>query len=382
MVVAEIHRGRTVFSELKADWDRLMESGENEPSVSFEWTAALMDCHVQENDEVVCIILKRGGVVIGIVPLVLRPLKKLGQTFITAFPVSELSNTHSDLLVEEVSEPVLDAFADALYRRDLRWDVFGMTRLLEARPLGALWCGVLRQRRGLFEFTREQPSFFLTLDRSFDGYLQQRSSSFRNALKRIERKLVSRGKVEIWSQDDFPSLDKAYDMLLSIEQRSWKQDHGTSIAAVSRQTLFYQSLCEQAVRRKWLHLGFLCLDGRPVAYNLGLIVRGTYYYLKTSYDHAERPVSPATYLRAKLVEELIGRGVKQFDFPAEPYEWERQWTDEVRWHRSLTLFASSAKGVGYYLYRKAKTLGRRDENPSVNYANPRELKAGLVSDRG
>lgn len=378
MVVAEIHHGRTVFPELKADWDRLMASGEHEPSVSFEWTAALFESHVREHDEIVFVILKRAGAVIGIVPLVLRSMRKLGRTLITAFPVSELSNTHSDLLVEEVSEPVLAALVDALYRRELRWDVFGMTRFLEARSLGAMWSGVLRRRWRLFEYSREQPSFFLTLDRSFDGYLQQRSGSFRNALKRIERKLMRRGTVEIRSQNDFSDAEAAYDALLSVEQQSWKQGQGTSIAAVSHQEAFYRSLCRQASRKSRIHLGFLYLDGRPVAYNLGLIENGTYYYLKTSYDQAERPFSPATFLRAKLVEELIGCGVKYVDFPAEPYEWERQWTDEVRWHRSLTLFAPSAGGIGYCAYRKVKSLCRGNANQSINYVNPRDLKPGLA----
>jgi len=377
MVVAEILPGRTRLNELRADWDRLMDRGGREPSVSFEWTLALMESHVQEVDDIVCIVLKRREEIVGIVPVVLSPIKKLGHTFIRAFPLSELSNTHSDLLIEEVSEPLLAALVDALYRPDLRWDVFSMTRLLERQPLGAIWCGILRQRRKPFEFAEEQPSFFLTLDRTFEGYLQRRSGSFRNALKRTERKLMSHGRLEVRNQGDFPGIDEAYQALLSIEQRSWKQAHGTSIAAVSRQTVFYRHLCERAFERSWLHLGFLYLDDRPVAYNLGLILKDTYFYLKTSYDYSERPLSPSTFLRAKLVEELIGRGVKQFDFPAEPYEWERQWTDEMRWHRSLTLFAPSIKGFAYGVYRKARTLARQNDSHQVAYVNPRDVKPGL-----
>ncbi|MDP3596881.1 MAG: hypothetical protein Q8S75_07820, partial [Nitrospirota bacterium] len=112
MVLAEIHRGRAMLSQLKADWDRLVEHGNNQPSASFEWTEALMESHVQESDDLVFVVLRRRNTVIGIVPLVLRPMKQLGQTVITAFPVSELSNTHSDLLIEEVSESVLTAFVD------------------------------------------------------------------------------------------------------------------------------------------------------------------------------------------------------------------------------------------------------------------------------
>jgi CelD/BcsL family acetyltransferase involved in cellulose biosynthesis len=378
MVTAEIHRGRVIPDALKKDWDRLMDRGRSEPSVSWEWTAALFTSHVRETDEVVFIILKRFTTVIGIVPVILRPLKYLGQTFITAFPASELFNTHSDLLIEDVSEPVLTAMTDALYGSELRWDVFRVTRLLEARPLGALWCAILRKRWTLLTFTREQPSFFLSLDGTFEAYLKRRSASFRNALRRIERKLRTRGRVEIRNQDNFSTIDEAYEVLLSIEQRSWKQGHGTSIAALSRHTAFYRHLCASAFQKQWLHLRFLYLDGDPIAYNLGLLVKDTYFYLKTSYAHAERPLSPSTFLRAQLIAELIGAGVKQLDFPAEPYEWERQWTEETRAHQSLICFGCSPKGIGYYLYRQARAFARPNDNVSVSYADPRDHKPELV----
>lgn len=374
MVVAEILRGRARLTELQVEWDRLMERGDYEPSVSFEWTAALMESHIHDDDEIVFIILKRLAAVIGIVPLVVRPIRTLGQTFVRVFPVAEFYNTHSDLLLEDVSEPVLGVFVDALYRLGLRWDVFSMTRLLEAQPLGMHLCEVAHQRRRRCELRKEQPSFFLTLDSTFEGYLHHRSGSFRNALKRIERKLMSHGHVEIRNQDDFFDVDQAYAALLSIEHRSWKQAHGTSISSVSRQTTFYRRFCSSAFLKGWLHLGFLCLDDRPVAYNLGLIVKDTYYYLKTSYDHAERPLSPATLLRAKLIEDLIGRGVKRFDFPGEPYEWESQWADEVRGHQSLTLFSQTLKGLAYAFYRKTKRIGRENGSDRVMYVDPRTLK--------
>ena len=125
---------------------------------------------------------------------------------------------------------------------------------------------------------------------------------------------------------------------------------------------------------KRLHLRFLYLDDRPVAYNLGVLLKGTYFYLKTSYDHAEKPLSPSTFLRARLVAELIGQGVQELDFPAEPYEWERQWTDELRWHRSLTLFAPSLKGFVYEVYQTARTLAHRNDGQQVAYVNPRGSK--------
>lgn len=374
MVDAEIIHGRAVLSQLQGDWERLMEEREYEPSVSFQWTAALMESHVQQEDEITSIILRRHDQVIGIVPLVLRPVRRFGQRFMTACPVSELSNTHSDLLLKEVSEPVLGAFVEALYRLNPSWDVFSMTRILENSRL----CGVLgelaRRRRKWFEYVRTPPSFCLTLDSTMSDYLRKRSGSFRNALKRIERKLASRGHVAIKTQDDFRNIDEAYAILLSIEHRSWKHAHGTSISSISRQATFYRRLCLLAHQKNWLQLEFLYLNGLPVAYNLGLTLNNTYFYLKTSYDEAERSSSPATFLRARLVEELITRGVARLDFPAEPYEWERQWTDELRRHQSLTLFAPTAKGMAYGFYRKVKGLRRSAESLETQCVNLRDLK--------
>jgi CelD/BcsL family acetyltransferase involved in cellulose biosynthesis len=376
MVEVEVIHGRAVLGQLQADWARLMEEGDHEPSVSLEWTAALMESHVQPSDEVVSIILRRQGVVVGIIPLVFRSVKTLGQRFVTACPISELSNTHSDLLLQEASGPMLRAFMEGLYRLTPSWDAFVMTRILEAGHLYAPLHEYARKYRKHFECVRTPPSFVLTLEDTMSGYLRRRSGNFRNALKRIERKLEQRGHMDIKTQEEFPSIEEAYAVLLSIERHSWKHAHGTSIPSVPRQTSFYRRLCQLAHQKNWLRLEFLYLDGRPVAYNLGLVLKDTYFYLKTSYDEAERPLSPATFLRARLVEDLIRQGITRLDFPAEPYEWERQWTNELRWHRSLALFAPTAKGMVYGFYRKVRAFRRRDDSMEVHFRNPRDLTPG------
>jgi CelD/BcsL family acetyltransferase involved in cellulose biosynthesis len=225
-----------------------------------------------------------------------------------------------------------------------------------------------------FDLKRERPSFFLTLDHTYEDYLRRRSGSFRNALKRIERKLFGSGRIEIRTQHDFSNLDQAYESLLSVEQRSWKQEHGTAITAVSRQTAFYRRLCSLMSQKKWLRLEFLYLNDQPVAYNLGLVVKGTYFYLKTSYDLSERPLSPATFLRAKLIEQLIRQETRCFDFPGDPYEWESQWTDDVRWHHSFTLYGQTLKGLAYAFYRKASDFAKVDGPCHVAYVDPKSLR--------
>jgi CelD/BcsL family acetyltransferase involved in cellulose biosynthesis len=212
-------------------------------------------------------------------------------------------------------------------------------------------------------------SYFLELPASFDEYLAARSGKFRNYLKRVERKISAETAVTVTDYVAADEVDRAYDMLLEIERASWKHQHGTAISAVPHQVGFYRDLCQGAAARGRLHLQVLSLGGRPAAYNLGYVHDSTYSYLKTSYREVWRQLGVATWLRAQLIRSLIERGLRFMDFPAEPYEWERQWTETVRWHKKVALFNATPVGVGLSLaerLRRDKTAER-----SVSHIDPR-----------
>jgi hypothetical protein len=98
----------------------------------------------------------------------------------------------------------------------------------------------------------------------------------------------------------------------------------------------------------------MTIDGRPAAYNLGYVRDSTYSYLKTSFVEALKPLGVATYLRARLIRSLIERGLRVLDFPAAPHEWERQWTETVRWHKKLTVYRPTAPGIGLAIAQRLR----------------------------
>ena len=328
---------------LRRAWQRLFHSPGFEPSTSFEWTSALLRYHIERDDRLLLVQLRRGDEIVGAVPLIARATAVLGQLLDTIEPVWERYNTHSDLLLRS-DRAAADAFLNALFDLDLRWDRFRMSKLLEESTLTAHLEAAAIDRGCVYNLRRGTPSYFLALPDSFDGYLRQRSGKFRNFLKRLDRRIRARGEPRVHEIGRYTSFDEAYDDLLDIERVSWKQEHGTAISAVARQNRFYRDMCAGAFAAGRLHLHFLTIDDKPVAYDLGLVWDGCYYYLKTSYDAAFRDVHPATFLRARLVENLIARGVKRFDFPGLPYEWERQWTSDARWHKVFSLYRDTARG--------------------------------------
>ena len=325
-------------------WEDLFRARPHEPSASFEWTLAMARHHVRPVDQCLMVELSRQGRLQGLVPLVARNVPLLGQSTVVLTPLSEEYNTHSDLLLRSADADTARALIEALFALDLTWDCFRMARLLEDGATAVAFRQALAGSRRAHFLREGIAAYVLTLPETYDEYLAARSAKFRNHLRRSERKLALAGALTVSELDDAAGVDAGFDALMQIERSSWKHDHGSSISAVERQIGFYRDFCRSAHDARRLHFQWLSMDGRPVAYNLGYLYAGGYHYLKTSYDHAFRSLSPSTVLRARLLKSLIQRGVRLFDFPGEPYDWEAQWTDTVRWRQVMSIYGRTWRG--------------------------------------
>jgi len=363
------------LSPYRADWERLFASVAAQPSTSYEWMHALTSSHLQSQDRFALVKLARGNHTIGFVPLVAKRLTVMHCPVTLLTPMDEGHGTHSDLLAESVDEEVSRAFLTSLARLDVHWDVFRMSRLLDGHPLLEHATTVGRVRGLAASQVRAgDASYFLVLPATYEEYLAERSAKFRNHLKRTERRINAMDGVQVIERSSPGEVESAYDWLMEVERKSWKQGHGTAITAVNRQLRFYRELCSGAAAAGRLHLQFLALQNEPAAFNLGYISGGCYYYLKTSFAEQHRTLGVATYLRARLVEALIERGVRDLDFPAEPYEWERQWTTTVRWHKVLTVYRSTIAGRALSLIERFR---HRDAGNAtrVDHADPKSHRA-------
>ena len=317
--------------------------------------------------------LTRGSQVSGFLPLVARRVKVLGCPATVLTPLADLNNTHGDVLTREMNGETMTAIVSALVRLDEKWDLFRMSNVLDGHPLVASVEGYARDPRPMRNVRPGYGSYFLSLPGSFDEYLAGRSAKFRNYLKRCAKKLESQGEVRVLDCSAPVDVPAGFEMLLAIERASWKQAHGTAITSVARQERFYRELCEGAAARGRLHLQVLTIGAEPAAYNLGYLQNRRYAYLKTSYDERSKPLGAATYLRAQTIANLIERGVTDVDFPAEPYEWERQWTETVRWHRVVTLYRSTVVGTALGCIDRLRP--RKGAPNQIAHVDPRALGA-------
>jgi len=371
----EIVGGRA-FATLAPDWERLYAEARNEPSTSFEWTQALFEFHLGPADEAFAVVVRDEGGVVAIAPVLLRRERLAGVVGLaTLSPLSELYRTHSDILGACDRADVIAAVFAALDGLPRRWDLYRVGRLRQQGRFAQGLSGFLAAGGRRSARRREFPSYLIRLDGGFERYLAARSAKFRNYLRRKTRQLESMGRIEARRAGSGLSIDDAYRDLIAVERQSWKHAHGTSIAAVPRQLSFYRRLCEESARRGNLHLTLMYLDGRPIAFNLGLVHGPCYYYLKTSYDQALKQAGAATVFRARLVERLMAEGVALLDFPGAPYQWEEQWADEVQWHDSVVVFGRGWRATlcRFLIALRGRFRPRRDDD-AIRHADPRALR--------
>jgi CelD/BcsL family acetyltransferase involved in cellulose biosynthesis len=376
MIDVEHRQTLEQFDALEHDWERLFRLRGAQASLSFEWSRALLCNHLASSRDWFVTVLRQDGAVVGLVPMMYARGRVLGVPVVTLQPIQELYRTHGGILLDATDASLITAWLKSLDSSPQRWDLLRVSGLLEDDPLiRTFLSGVLgdaHPRRIRFE----QPAFYLPLPSTFQEYLATRSGKFRNYLKRAAKKLESAGVVTFTRLRHIGDFQAQYEELLAIERSSWKHGHGTAISAIAHQSAFYRDLARAALERGRLHLTFLRVDDRPVAYNLGLISNGCYSYLKTSYLESMRSLGVATVGRARLIEQLIVEGANGFDFPGEPYEWEQQWTKDMRWHRSLLVFNSTPKaGLVRVAVRALGIFSRRNVARSVVFQNARSLRA-------
>lgn len=373
MITIEIIEDRDKIKEYYAPWDRMYDAGTYEASLSLEWTRALLNTHVGE-DRFFLMVLRDSQEIVGIVPLCIRVVKKHGISLSTLFPLAEYFNTHSDLLLKNTSEELIEVFIKALFDLTYRWDIFRINRFIKASPvLNRIRYNLENNFTCNYDIRRADPSFFIQLGDSYNDYLENKNSHFRNNLKRVSRKMNSLGDVTFLTTQDFHDFAEAYKIILSIEEKSWKHHHGTAISSSEKQREFYRELCKAAFDKGRLRLCVLNLNREPVAFEMGLVKNKRYYSVHGSYDNKFKKENPGTMLLARVLEDLIHDGLKEHDFFGEPFEWEKYWTDTYRWHKSLLIYNNTLKAGLFRFFNSLKDKLKQNTRDQLVLRDPRDI---------
>jgi CelD/BcsL family acetyltransferase involved in cellulose biosynthesis len=103
--------------------------------------------------------------------------------------------------------------------------------------------------------------------------------------------------------------------IFEIEDRCWKGEAGTSVLKTPGMLGFFVNQAELLAGWGQLEILLLKMSGEPIAFEYGLVGKGTYFSPKVGYDERFNDLSPGQLLRACYYERLHAEGrISEIDF--------------------------------------------------------------------
>lgn len=322
LCISEVTDPSALFA-LEPEWRALVDATPGlTPFQTWEWVSAwLRHCAVGVRPLVLLARRAPGGPLCAVLPLYsaryygtpLRRVRLLGA------PLSD----YQDMLAPAAeADACRDAFFAYLLEQRGRWDLLDLADLREGTPLSQAQPAGLDAR-----LTHHRKCPYIPLPPTWERFAAGLGKNLRTNLGRRRRQMAKLGQLSL-TQPSEAELDQALTDLFYLHNSRW-QERGTSGAfSAPHIQRFHRDLALQFLRRGWLRLHLLRLDGKTrAAFYCFQFDRRVYYYL-SGFDLELSRYSPGLVLMGHAVESAIKDGATEFDLlrgdESYKYEWQGQ----------------------------------------------------------
>jgi dTDP-4-amino-4,6-dideoxygalactose transaminase/CelD/BcsL family acetyltransferase involved in cellulose biosynthesis len=326
------------LEELRDGWDALAHARGN-IFATWDWTATWWQHFGAGSDLRLWACRDPGGRLFALLPLVrsgdgpLRMLRFLGHG-------------HGDHL-GAIAAPRDRARAAAMLRRALRRERFDLF-LGDKLPAPEGWAAFLGAR----VLRRAGGPVLRFGGASWEGLLAGRSSNFRGQVRSRERRLARAHDLRFRLCDDPDRLTSDLDTLFALNAARWPGDRWFAGATEA----FHRDFAAIALRRGWLRLWLLEVDGEPVAAWYGFRFAGAESYYQAGRDPAWDRWSVGFVLLAHTIRAAVQDGMAEYRFleGGEAYKYRFANADP-----GLETIALAGSPAGSAAVAAAVALGRR-----------------------
>jgi CelD/BcsL family acetyltransferase involved in cellulose biosynthesis len=145
------------------------------------------------------------------------------------------------------------------------------------------------------------------------------SGDLRRRLRRKERRLSERGRVEHIALRPGDDVGRWIDEFLQIEASGWKGERGSALASSEIDRRYFTEIATSAFRRGRLLMLGINFNGRPIARRCAFVAGEGSFAFKTAYDEEFADFSPGAMLEIDSLRQLHALpGVRWMDSCAAP----------------------------------------------------------------
>lgn len=334
------------FAALRSDWDELLEAS---PADSFfltwEWLFTWWQ-HLAGERRLALLAVRNGRQLVAVAPLAVAPppaRRPLAPAPFQLLGTGQVGSDYLDLIARSGEEQqAAAALADYLapHRK-----LIELGQLPRERSSAALLAERLRDRGwGTLERATHVCPYIELAGESWESYVAGLGSSHRANLRRRLRKLRQAFDFRFERVDSEAALETAFEVLIALHHRRWAGRGGSDAFGGPAVVAFHRELSALALRRGWLRLYVLRLDGRPAAALYGFLYRGRFLFYQGGFDPAFADLSVGLVTMGLTIRAAIEEGAREYDMLHGAEEYKFLWANRSRRLARLELYPPTPGG--------------------------------------
>ena len=338
-VQIETYRNLEELRQLVPEWEKLLAA--YPPATvfsSWEWLSSWWQNFAADQQLLVLAFRTPDSQLIGIAPLAIGRKKVAPGVLVRVLRLMGDGSGDSDnldLLVRPGFEQIVArALLNQLRRQKTSWDICQLNTLPPNSSLaGGLF--TLAAQHGWVGFEYRRAASAIHLPATWDEYLQKLSSEDQKNLTRYRRRLEKRYQVNIYRCSQESELPRVLDAMFRLHQARW-QGAGElgSFGSEARRNFYYQ-LSRELLSRRSLELWVLELNGEITSAQYAFRFNHSVFQLQEGNDPARSSDRVGFILRGHVLKELIGEGVRVYDFLGGEPGYKARWGATLSHYRDL-----------------------------------------------
>ena len=354
------------FDALEPEWEALHAASGASVFQSFIWQRCWWRHYGEEfvRRLLHLVTIREAGELIAIVPFYIEVHR---HNALASTRTLRFVGTHSDLL-DMIARPGRENAAIAALAGHLAsvWkslDAIDLVEIPDESPMRKQ-LGAALASAGIpaaMEICDRCPQ--LTLAGTWEDTLAGASGDFRRKLRARTKRLTEYATVGFEIIRDPAEFETAMDDFVLLHRERWEDEVGTCAYSEYRNERFHREVCREMLRRGWLFLSFLTLNGGRVMGNCYYLLNGRVYcHRGGARDMGEaRNHSPGIVFESYCMQEALSRGALVYDFlrGTEPYKYRFGAVDVPNWRLSISRVRPSVKvlkPIGEMLSRARKLI--------------------------
>jgi CelD/BcsL family acetyltransferase involved in cellulose biosynthesis len=308
------------LESLRAGWEQILQ---HTPGLTIfstaEWLGAWWKAFGQGKRLVAASFSNAAGELVGLAPFYREektrrgPLGGLRRLLLVGDGTHDSDNM--DLIFRSGYEIACSRALLAWLDSEQGWDFCELNRLPAASSIVGAVQSSLQQRKWInIESVRENS--VVHLPDSWEAYLRQLPRKFARGIERDTQKLTSSYQVRIFKCAKEDELSPCLETLFALHQKRWHSKGQMGAFAGPERRRFYYEMAGSFLRRGWLELWLLELNGKAAAAQFSFRYGNTVYHLQEGVDPEHLSDRPGVALRVHILKQLILEGVRRYDFLA------------------------------------------------------------------